>query len=138
MALDAAVLKRARKPRRAGGEPPAGMSAEEWRTRVDLAAAYRLAVVYGWTDLNNTHFSARILGTENFLLNPFGMLFDEITASSMAMALSSWSRRRPFCHGHSALPSAGFARAILGWGGVSRGAVAPEARLYVAPSMRYT
>jgi ribulose-5-phosphate 4-epimerase/fuculose-1-phosphate aldolase len=62
---------------------PAGMSREEWRTRVDLAAAYRLAALYGWTDLNNTHFSARIPGTEHFLLNPFGMLFDEITASSL-------------------------------------------------------
>jgi len=51
--------------------------------RVDLAAAYRLAVIYGWTDLNNTHFSARIPGTDHFLLNPFGMFFDEITASSL-------------------------------------------------------
>lgn len=62
---------------------PAGMSAAEWQTRVDLAAAYRLAAIYGWTDLNNTHFSARIPGTEQFLLNPFGLLFDEITASSL-------------------------------------------------------
>ena len=86
MAIDEAVLQKARKPRaarRATGERPAGMSAEEWQTRVDLAAAYRLAVIYGWTDLNNTHFSARIPGTEHFLLNPFGMLFDEITASSL-------------------------------------------------------
>jgi len=62
---------------------PAGVSAEEWRLRLDLAAAYRLAAIYGWTDLNNTHFSARIPGTDTFLLNPFGMLFDEITASSL-------------------------------------------------------
>ena len=54
-----------------------------WHLRVDLAAAYRLAAIYGWTDLNNTHFSARIPGTDTFLLNPFGMLFDEITASSL-------------------------------------------------------
>ena len=64
-------------------ETPAGMSPEEWRTRADLAAAYRLAVIYGWTDLNNTHFSARIPGSDHFLLNPFGMFFDEITASSL-------------------------------------------------------
>jgi ribulose-5-phosphate 4-epimerase/fuculose-1-phosphate aldolase len=86
MALDETVLRRRRKPgmtRRAAARPPAGMAPEEWQTRVDLAAAYRLAVVYGWTDLNNTHFSARISGTEHFLLNPFGMLFDEITASSL-------------------------------------------------------
>jgi len=63
---------------------PAGMSAAEWQLRVDLAAAYRLAALYGWTDLNNTHFSARVPGPEHhFLLNPFGMLFDEITASSL-------------------------------------------------------
>jgi ribulose-5-phosphate 4-epimerase/fuculose-1-phosphate aldolase len=62
---------------------PAHMSPEEWQARLDLAAAYRLAAIYGWTDLNNTHFSARIPGTEEFLLNPFGMFFDEITASSL-------------------------------------------------------
>ena len=63
---------------------PAGVSAAEWALRVDLAAAYRLAAIYGWTDLNNTHFSARVPGPEHhFLLNPFGMLFDEITASSL-------------------------------------------------------
>lgn len=63
---------------------PDHISPEEWQLRVDLAAAYRLAAIYGWTDLNNTHFSARVPGTENhFLLNPFGMLFDEITASSL-------------------------------------------------------
>ena len=58
------------------------MTPEEWQTRVDLAAAYRLAVVYGWTDLNNTHFSARIPGTEHFLLNPFGMNFNLTGPSS--------------------------------------------------------
>src|SRR5438477_6941322 len=86
MALDEALVRSPRKSsaaRRPAAQPPAGMSAEEWRTRVDLAAAYRLAVLYGWTDLNNTHFSARIPGTDHFLLNPFGMLFDEITASSL-------------------------------------------------------
>lgn len=64
-------------------DAPGNMSLHEWRMRVDLAAAYRLAVIYQWTDLNNTHFSARIPGTDHFLLNPFGMLFDEITASSL-------------------------------------------------------
>ena len=61
----------------------ATLSEQEWAVRVDLAAAYRLAAIYGWTDLNNTHFSARVPGTDTFLLNPFGMLFDEITASSL-------------------------------------------------------
>ena len=62
----------------------AGISPAERQLRIDLAAAYRLAALYGWTDLNNTHFSARVPGPEHhFLLNPFGMLFDEITASSL-------------------------------------------------------
>ena len=67
-------------PRRA----PDGYSAEEWAVRCDLAAAYRLCALYGWTDLNNTHISARVPGTEGeFLLNPFGLFFEEITASSL-------------------------------------------------------
>ena len=86
MALEDIVLPKRRKrdvTGRAASGRPSGMTPAEWQTRVDLAAAYRLAVIYGWTDLNNTHFSARIPGTEHFLLNPFGMLFDEITASSL-------------------------------------------------------
>ncbi|MFM8819504.1 MAG: class II aldolase/adducin family protein [Phenylobacterium sp.] len=60
------------------------VSDEEWRTRVDLAALYRLAALYGWDDMIYTHISARIPGPEhNFLINPYGMLFDEITASSL-------------------------------------------------------
>jgi ribulose-5-phosphate 4-epimerase/fuculose-1-phosphate aldolase len=65
------------------GDAPEGMSPKEWRMCADLPAAYRLAVIYGWTDLNNTHFSARITDTDHFLLNPFEMFFDEITASSL-------------------------------------------------------
>ena len=60
------------------------VSAEEWQLRVDLAAAYRLVAVYGMSDLVFTHVSARIPGPEHqFLINPYGMLFDEITASSL-------------------------------------------------------
>ncbi len=60
------------------------VSAEEWQTRVDLAALYRLAAFYGWTDLVFTHISARVPGPDHhFLINPYGMLFDEITASSL-------------------------------------------------------
>jgi ribulose-5-phosphate 4-epimerase/fuculose-1-phosphate aldolase len=55
------------------------VSDEEWRIRVDLAAAYRLVAHYGWDDLVFTHISARIPGPEHhFLVNPYGMLFDEI------------------------------------------------------------
>ncbi|MBU6194134.1 MAG: class II aldolase/adducin family protein [Burkholderiales bacterium] len=59
-------------------------SPEEWSLRVELAAAYRLAALYGWSDLVFTHISARIPGPEHhFLINPYGLLFDEITASSL-------------------------------------------------------
>jgi len=60
------------------------VSPEEWAIRVDLAAAYRLAALSGWEDLVFTHFSARVPGTEDqFLINPYGVFFDEITASSL-------------------------------------------------------
>jgi ribulose-5-phosphate 4-epimerase/fuculose-1-phosphate aldolase len=56
----------------------------EWRTRVDLAALYRLYVRYGWTDLIYTHISARVPGEDgHYLINPYGPFFDEITASSL-------------------------------------------------------
>src|SRR6186713_2785098 len=60
------------------------VSAEEWQLRVDLAACYRLVALYGWSDLVFTHISARIPGPEHhFLINPYGMMFEEITASSL-------------------------------------------------------
>jgi ribulose-5-phosphate 4-epimerase/fuculose-1-phosphate aldolase len=60
------------------------VSEAEWRMRTDLAACYRLAALNGWTDLIYTHISARVPGPdEHFLLNPFGLAFDEITASSL-------------------------------------------------------
>ena len=63
---------------------PEGFADAEWQVRCDLAAAYRLCALWGWTDLNNTHISARVPGRDDhFLLNPFGLLFDEITASSL-------------------------------------------------------
>jgi ribulose-5-phosphate 4-epimerase/fuculose-1-phosphate aldolase len=60
------------------------VSEEEWQIRVDLAAAYRLVAYYGWDDLIFTHISARVPGPEHhFLLNPYSMMFNEITASSL-------------------------------------------------------
>ncbi|MEH6389134.1 class II aldolase/adducin family protein [Pseudomonas profundi] len=59
------------------------VSAEEWQTRVDLAACYRLIAMYGWDDVVFTHVSAKIPGTEHFLINPYGLMFEEITASSL-------------------------------------------------------
>jgi ribulose-5-phosphate 4-epimerase/fuculose-1-phosphate aldolase len=59
------------------------VSREEWQMRVDLAAAYQLAAIFKWTDLIYTHFSARVPGSEDFLINPYGLMFDEITASNL-------------------------------------------------------
>ncbi len=60
------------------------VSTEEWQLRCDLAACYRLVAHYGWSDLVFTHISARIPGPEHhFLINPYGLMFDEITASSL-------------------------------------------------------
>jgi len=60
------------------------VSDEEWQARVDLAACYRLIAMHGWDDLVFTHVSARVPGPdEHFLINPYGMLFEEMTASSL-------------------------------------------------------
>lgn len=60
------------------------VSAEEWQARVDLAALYRLVALHGWDDAIYTHISARLPGPEHqFLINPYGMYFAEITASSL-------------------------------------------------------
>jgi ribulose-5-phosphate 4-epimerase/fuculose-1-phosphate aldolase len=64
------------------------VSPEEWQLRVDLAACYRLVAAYGWSDLIYTHISAKLPssvtgGESQFLINPYGMMFDEITASSL-------------------------------------------------------
>lgn len=57
---------------------------EEWQARVDLAATYRLVALHGWDDMIFTHISARVPGPEHhFLINPYGLLFEEITASSL-------------------------------------------------------
>jgi ribulose-5-phosphate 4-epimerase/fuculose-1-phosphate aldolase len=60
------------------------VSPEEWAVRVDLAASYRLVAHHGWEDLVFTHITARVPGTQDqFLINPYGVFFDEITASSL-------------------------------------------------------
>jgi ribulose-5-phosphate 4-epimerase/fuculose-1-phosphate aldolase len=64
--------------------PRTDVSAEEWSVRVDLAAAYRLVALFGWDDLVYTHITVRVPGPDqHFLINPYGMLFDEITASNL-------------------------------------------------------
>jgi ribulose-5-phosphate 4-epimerase/fuculose-1-phosphate aldolase len=66
------------------GSSPGVSSAREWKTRVDLAAAFRLVALHGWDDLIFTHITARIPGTaDEYLVNPFHLTFDEITASSL-------------------------------------------------------
>jgi ribulose-5-phosphate 4-epimerase/fuculose-1-phosphate aldolase len=60
------------------------VTAEEWAVRTDLAAAYRAVAMFGWDDLVFTHISARVPGPDHhFLINPYGMMFEEITASSL-------------------------------------------------------
>ncbi len=60
------------------------VSPAEWQMRVDLAACYRLVAAFGWSDLVFTHITARLPGPDHtFLINPYGMMFDEITASSL-------------------------------------------------------
>ena len=76
---DASALDRVEIPSIKGS-----VSDEEWALRVDLAAAYRLVAHFGWDDLIFTHLSARVPGPEHhFLLNPFNLMFEEVTASSL-------------------------------------------------------
>ncbi len=66
---------------------PAAISESEWQVRCDLAACYRLFVRFGWTDLIFTHLSARVPGhPDHYLINPYGLLFEEVTASNLVKA----------------------------------------------------
>ncbi len=72
------------------------VSAAEWEQRVNLAACYRLAAHYKWDDLIFTHISARVPGPEHhFLINPYGMLFEEVTASSLVKVNSNGEKVMP-------------------------------------------
>ena len=59
------------------------VAADEWQARLDLAAAYRLVAMFHWDDLVFTHITVRVPGTEHYLINSYGLMFDEITASSL-------------------------------------------------------
>jgi ribulose-5-phosphate 4-epimerase/fuculose-1-phosphate aldolase len=75
------------------------VSEQEWQLRVDLAAAYRLVARFGWDDLIFTHISARVPGGDHhFLINPYGMLFEEITASSLVKVDLSGELVMPSAH----------------------------------------
>lgn len=86
----------------------------EAEVRRDLAAAYRLAAIFGWDDLVATHLSARVPGKETFLINPFGMLFEEITPASLVeidldgqiVSKSDWAVNRAGFVVHSAVHAA--------------------------------
>jgi ribulose-5-phosphate 4-epimerase/fuculose-1-phosphate aldolase len=65
-------------------EVPPEMTEAEWNQRINLAACYRLVALHGWDDMVDTHISARVPGPDHhFLINPYGLLFEEITASSL-------------------------------------------------------
>jgi ribulose-5-phosphate 4-epimerase/fuculose-1-phosphate aldolase len=87
--------------------PSTRMSDAEWRTRLDLAACYRLVDLFGWSDLINTRITARVPGQhDQFLINPYGLLFDEVTASSLVKIDAQGNKVEP-CD--SEVNSAGFA-----------------------------
>src|SRR5690348_12245455 len=75
------------------------MAAEEWQRRVDLAACYRLVALFGWDDLIFTHIPARVPGPEHhFLINPYGMMFDEIRASDLVKVDAHGGKVSPSVH----------------------------------------
>ncbi|MFZ3234722.1 MAG: class II aldolase/adducin family protein [Stellaceae bacterium] len=78
-------------------ELPFGNTTEaEWRTRVDLAACYRLVDLFGWSDLINTRITARVPGEpDRFLINRYGLLYDEMTASSLVKIDADGNRVEP-------------------------------------------
>ena len=64
--------------------PKQRVSSEEWQARVELAAAYRMCAMMGWTDMISTHLSCRVPGHhDQFLINPYGLMFEEMTASAL-------------------------------------------------------
>jgi ribulose-5-phosphate 4-epimerase/fuculose-1-phosphate aldolase len=86
---------------------PAGMSAEEWQTRCDLAACYRLVDMFGWSDLINTRITARVSGRhDHFLINAYGLLFEEVTATSLVKIDAKGNKVEP---SDSEVNSGGFA-----------------------------
>src|ERR1700747_553728 len=86
---------------------PGRMSAEEWQTRCDLAACYHLVDLFGWSDLVNPRITARVPGEhDHFLINPYGLLFEEVTASSLVKIDAGGNKIEP---SESEINSGGFA-----------------------------
>ena len=87
----------------------------EWQARIDLAACYRLVELYGMSDMMANHISARIAGEDDaFLINAYGMLYEEITASSLLISISWWIHRRARRAADEVLPSYRLAVEALG------------------------
>ena len=87
--------------------PSTRMSEAERQTRLDLAACYRLVDLFGWSDLVNTRITARVPGQhDHFLINPYGLLFDEVTASSLVKIDAEGNKVEP---SDSVINSGGFA-----------------------------
>src|SRR6202030_2845385 len=86
--------------------PSTRMSEAEWQTRLDLAACYRLVDLFGWSDLVNTRITARVPGHDHFLINPYGLLFDEVSASSLVKIDAEGNKVEP---SESEVNSGGFA-----------------------------
>jgi ribulose-5-phosphate 4-epimerase/fuculose-1-phosphate aldolase len=83
------------------------MNEAEWQTRLDLAACYRLVDLFGWSDLINTRITARVPGQhDHFLINPYGLLFEEITASSLVKIDAEGNKFEP---SEAVVNSGGFA-----------------------------
>jgi ribulose-5-phosphate 4-epimerase/fuculose-1-phosphate aldolase len=81
------------------GAPQTRYDRAEWAARVDLAACYRLVGHFGWSDLIYTHISARLPGAgDNFLLNPFGLRFEEVTASNLVKVGLDGNPKEPTPH----------------------------------------
>src|SRR5437667_10231959 len=87
--------------------PRSHMTQAELQTRIDLAACYRLVDLFGWSDLINTRITARVPGPhDHFLINPYGLLFEEVAASSLVKIDAEGHKIEP---SESELNSAGFA-----------------------------
>src|ERR1700720_2875975 len=87
--------------------PSMRMSEAEWQTRLDLAACYRLLDLFGWSDLVKTRITVRVPGQQDhFLINPYGLLFDEVTASSLVKIDVKGNKVEP---SDSVINSGGFA-----------------------------
>src|SRR5712672_204629 len=113
--------------------PSTRMSEAEWQTRLDLAACCRLADLFGWSDLVNTRITARVPGQhDQFLINPYGLLFDEVTASSLVKIDAEGTRSSPQNRRSTAAGSRYRARSI--WRGQKSLACSTPTR---SPAARY-